>query len=225
MTNEACELILASNSPRRRQLLGLLVDHFQVQPAHVDESTRPGEAPETYVLRLAEEKAREVGREAGAGSLIIAADTTVVDAGQILGKPETPAEAERILRDLRGRIHQVYTGLALFRPQDGNLLLERVESNVPMRHYTDAEIRAYVRTGDPFDKAGGYAIQHQGFHPVKDFQGCFANVMGLPICHLRVMLEQVGCPVLPDSPQRCQQSLDYDCPRYASILKNFEPCA
>ena len=175
-------LILASNSPRRRQLLSLTGWKFTVSAADVDESLSANESPADYVLRLAETKARAI--QADTYQVILAADTTVVNGSEILGKPKDSAEATAMLKGLRGRTHQVYTGIALFRPRDGLLLKDLCVTDVPMRDYSDEEIEAYVRTGDPLDKAGAYAIQHPEFKPVARMDGCFASVMGLPVCHV-----------------------------------------
>ncbi len=216
-------LILASNSPRRRQLLALTGLPFAVSAANVDESTRPNESPANYVLRLAETKARAI--QAEAGQIILAADTTVVDGNDILGKPQDAAEAIAMLRRLRGHAHQVYTGVALLRVSDGTLLKDVCVTDVPMRDYSDDEILAYVATGDPLDKAGAYAIQHPEFRPVSmpsnghtGMDGCYASVMGLPLCHVTRMLRELGVTPHADVPAGCQQLLEYECPVYEKIL-------
>ena len=209
-------LILASNSPRRKQLLALMGLNFVVSIADVDESQYENEMPADYVLRLAEEKARAI--KADADSIILAADTTVVDGSEILGKPKDDAEAVQMLTQLRGRTHQVYTGLALLRVSAGLLLRDLGVTDVPMRNYSDEEIRAYVATGDPLDKAGSYAIQHPGFSPVASMDGCYASVMGLPLCHLTRTLRKMDIQPNTDVPLHCQQLLEYDCPVFNSIL-------
>jgi MAF protein len=212
----AFKVVLASNSPRRKQLLSLLDWPFQVIPADIDESQRPGEPPAVYVRRLACEKAQAVA--AHQAGLVIAADTIVVDQDELLGKPADVDEAFRMLSQLRGRTHQVYTGLALLNTSAEESCEALCRTDVPMRHYADAEIQAYVDTGDPFDKAGAYAIQHQGFNPVQHLEGCFASVMGLPLCHLMRCLKPLGLEAPSDLPQRCQKALDYDCPIFTTIL-------
>ncbi len=203
---------LASNSPRRRQLLGLTGLDFQVAPAEVDETPRPGESPREYVLRLAEEKARAAAQTRVPG-LVLAADTTVVEDGTaILGKPGGPEDAVAVLRRLRGKVHEVYTAIAVLRPSDGALVKDVCVTQVPMRTYSEEEIQAYVATGDPLDKAGSYAIQHAGFHPVENLQGCFANVMGLPLCLLAGLLRQLGMDPGNQIPPACQEGLEYACP-------------
>ena len=212
-------LVLASNSPRRRQLLSLTGWKFTVSAADVDESVSPNESPSDYVLRLAETKARATpaGR-AGADQLILAADTTVVDGANILGKPKDSAEATAMLKRLRGHAHQVYTGIALFRPRDGLLLQDLCVTGVPMRQYSDEEIEAYVQTGDPLDKAGAYAIQHPQFQPVARMDGCFASVMGLPVCHVIRLLRQMDIQPNTDFFVPCETLLEYKCPVSSAIL-------
>jgi MAF protein len=209
-------LILASNSPRRRQLIALAGWNFIVSVADVDESQFENETPADYVLRLAETKARTI--KADANTFILAADTTVVDGQEILGKPRENAEAIAMLTQLRGRTHQVYTGVALLRKSDNHLLTDLCVTDVPMRDYFDEEIRAYVATGDPLDKAGAYAIQHAGFRPVASMKGCYASVMGLPLCHVVRLMRQMGIQPIADVPLNCQKLLEYDCPVYGSIL-------
>lgn len=209
-------LILASNSPRRRQLLALADWMFSVVVADVDESTRANESPADYVLRLAETKARAIS--AHADQIILAADTTVVDGGDILGKPKDNVEAFAMLTRLRGHTHQVYTGVALLRLSDGLLLKELSVTDVPMRNYSDEEIHAYILTGDPLDKAGAYAIQHPRFKPVASMSGCYAGVMGLPLCHVIRMMRKMEAPPHADAPVKCQTLLEYHCPVSRAIL-------
>lgn len=210
-------ILLASNSPRRKQLLALAGWPYCIQPAEIDETPLPGEPAEAYVLRLAESKARAAAGSAEDG-LVLAADTTVVDAGVILGKPNDADQALAMLRQLRGRSHQVLTALAVLQSRSGRLLTDVCVTDVPMRAYTEAEIEAYVASGDPLDKAGAYAIQHAGFHPVASLAGCYANVVGLPLCHLARMLRTLGLPPQADLPQACQAALGYQCPVYEQIL-------
>lgn len=209
-------LILASNSPRRRQLLVLTGIPFVVSVADVDESQLPNEKPADYVLRLAETKARAV--HAGTDQFVLAADTTVVDGPDILGKPGDETEAVAMLTRLRGHTHQVYTGIALLRASDGLLLKDLCVTDVPMRDYSDDEIRAYVVTGDPLDKAGAYAIQHPEFHPVARMDGCFASVMGLPVCHVILQMRKMGIQPDTDFFAGCETLLEYNCPVSNAIL-------
>lgn len=207
---EKPSLILASNSPRRHQLLALTGLPFMVSVANVDESQLANENPSDYVLRLAETKARAV--HADADQIILAADTTVVDGSDILGKPVDEAEATAMLTRLRGHTHQVYTGIALLRASDGLLLMDLCVTDVPMRDYPEDEIRAYVATGDPLDKAGAYAIQHPEFHPVARMEGCYASVMGLPVCHVILQMRKMNLQPNTDFFAGCETLLEYQCP-------------
>ena len=211
-------MVLASNSPRRRELLELGGWTFESRPADVDESQRPGEAPEAYVLRLAECKARKSAETAPKDGIILAADTAVVDGKTILGKPKDRAEAGAMLRSLQGHNHQVQTGLAVLRVSDGMLVTDLCVTEVPMRAYADTEIEAYVATGDPLDKAGAYAIQDRGFHPVEALHGCYASVMGLPLCHLTRSLRRFAIEPATDIAAQCQSALSYGCPIFAAVL-------
>ncbi|HEX9840962.1 MAG TPA: Maf family protein [Anaerolineales bacterium] len=212
-------LVLASNSPRRRQLLALAGWTFSVSAADVDESQLPqGESPTDYVLRLAETKAHTI--RADADRIVLAADTAVVDGMDILGKPKDNAEAIAMLKRLRGYTHQVYTGVALLRLSDGLLLKDLCVTDVPMRSYSDEEIDAYVQTGDPLDKAGAYAIQHPEFHPVENMSGCYANVMGLPMCHVIRMMRKINLQPNTEVFANCETLLEYRrCPVSEAILR------
>jgi septum formation protein len=213
------ELVLASNSPRRRELLALGGWAFHTHPANVDESQRPGEAPRDYVLRLAESKARACAESIHADQVILGADTTVVNGKTILGTPKDAVEAVEMLRGLRGHSHQVQSGIALLRPSDGMLVTDLCVTDVPMRAYSDDEINAYVDTGDPLDKAGAYAIQNPGFHPVEALGGCHASVMGLPLCHLTRSLRKLEIAPGTDIARECQSALSYACPISSAVLR------
>jgi MAF protein len=180
----------------------------------VDEEPLPGENPQAYVLRLAVSKARTAALHAGSQDVFVGSDTAVVDGETILGKPVDNSEAERMLRRLRGRVHQVYTGLAVVYGAGGGLLTDICRSDVYMRDYSDNEMLAYIESGDPLDKAGAYAIQHEGFHPVENYQGCFANVMGLPVCHLARLLGELGVKPQYDIRLECQVTLGVGCSIY-----------
>ncbi len=204
--------------------MGLLGWDFSVVPADVDETVLPGETPPNYVLRLAESKARAVGERLGENAVIISADTTVVDGDEILGKPIDAVDAARMLRQLRGRTHQVYTGVAVHLPhrhqQSRDVLLTDLgAADVPMREYSDEEMDTYITSGDPLDKAGAYAIQHAGFHPVEMLKACYANVVGLPLCHLTRTLSKIGLDPDVNVPEACQSTLGYECPVYNLILR------
>ncbi len=210
-------LILASTSPRRRQLLALGGWSFSLQAADINEDPLPGEAPDAYVLRLSEEKARTAAGRVPAGSpelAIVASDTTVVESGAILGKPDGDEQAVEMLARLRGKVHQVYTGVAVLRRSDGKLRVDLCVTDVTMRPYTDAEIRAYVATGDPLDKAGAYAIQHPGFHPVERLCGCYPSVMGLPLCLVTRLLAELGIPPANEITRACLTDPSQPCEVY-----------
>jgi MAF protein len=217
-------LLLASNSPRRKQLIALAGWTFRIAPADIDEVPLPGEPPQNYVLRLAREKAQAAAfqfalDESNGAVIVVAADTTVADGDQILGKPASAAEAEGMLRQLRGRTHQVFTGLAVLRRSDGALLQDVCATDVPMRLYSDAELQAYIASGDPLDKAGAYAIQHPDFRPVERLEGCYPNVMGLPVCRLAPLLAKLG--VIPDRRivAECDPGRVEPCPLYQEAIR------
>jgi septum formation protein len=196
-------LILASSSPRRYELLkatGLL---FEVARPDIDETVRPGESAADYVMRLSVEKAWAISSAATDGALILSADTTVVDGTQILGKPADRQEAESMLRQLRNRPHVVHTGVTVLDTETGQSSTRLTTTRVTMRPYSDDEIGAYVDSGDPFGKAGSYAIQNSAFHPVAKLDGCYTNVVGLPLCTVYAMLADYSLrapSVVPCSP-------------------------
>lgn len=210
-------LILASASPRRRELIALLGLSFMTVPTDIDETPHSGESPIEYACRLSREKAQSAARQFPDG-LIVGCDTVVADGDTILGKPASAKEAAAVLRRLRGKVHYVFTGVTLLEVTSGRTLTETAASPVRMRDYTDQQIEAYIASGDPFDKAGAYAIQHREFQPVEGFNHCYANVMGLPLCHITRMLRQWGIGPSGDVPSACQQHIQYQCPVYESIL-------
>ncbi|GLC28003.1 Maf family protein [Roseisolibacter agri] len=192
-TPKAPRVVLASQSPRRRDLLDLIGVRHSVRPADVDESVRAGEAPDAYTERLAREKARAVAA-LEPQAYVVAADTTVVIDGEILGKPAHVAEAREMVRRLAGRTHEVFTGMAV-RLEDGvgvreASAVERVR--VTFRPLTDAEIAAYVATGEPMDKAGAYGIQGYGATIVERIDGDYFAVMGLSLVRTVALLREVG---------------------------------
>ena len=183
-------IILASASPRRAELLRAAGVEFEVMPAHVDETARTGESPHAYVRRVAEAKASAVAAREGKSSPILAADTTVVVSGRMLGKPEDDADAKRMLRLLSGRAHEVITGVAL---ACGSSLTTGVESTeVEFAALSDDEIDWYVLTGEPRDKAGAYAIQGYASRFITRIAGSYSNVVGLPIALVYDMLKAAG---------------------------------
>jgi len=199
------DLVLASASPRRQEILSLLQLPFRIQPADCDETPSLTESPTDLVRRLARTKALTVARK-NPGSIILAADTVVVFQNEVIGKPDSPAEAAEILRRLRGQSHIVLTAVAVCAGVSGNCLVETTETHVWMRTYTDQEIADYVATGDPLDKAAAYAIQHQIFRPVARTEGCPASVMGLPLCIATRMIGQLDIPVPLQPTRNCNPS-------------------
>ena len=187
----ACPLVLASASPRRRAFVELLALPFDICAAHVDEQNGPGEPPQALVARLSREKARAVAA-LHPRATVIGADTVVVLDGTILGKPVDADDARDMLCRLRGRSHQVYSGVAVCAPYHPVPLTAVVGSTVGMRSYGDDEIAAYIASGSPLDKAGAYGIQDAVFHPVAWLRGCYASVMGLSLCRLAGLLARVG---------------------------------
>ena len=185
--------VLASSSPRRQELLKLLLADFEVIPSDLDESLHPGENPEGSVLRLAREKALAV-QTLRPLACIVAADTVVVSEGEILGKPASPEDARRMLRKLRGRTHQVLTGVCLLHHRA--LLVECSMTHVTFCDFTEQEIENYLQSGEPFDKAGAYAIQGIGARFVEKIDGCHFNVVGLPISRLYQMMKRLKLEVL-----------------------------
>ena len=186
-------LILASASPRRRELLAQAGITFQVRPAHIPEDPRPGEDPIGYVVRLAREKAQTVfaelcgNAETAANLAVLGADTTVTLDNHILGKPEDHADAARMLRLLSGRTHRVVTGVAVVTAERTEVAAE--VTGVSFRTLSDQEIADYVETGEPMDKAGAYAIQGRAARWIPRIQGDYFNVVGLPIALVATMLE------------------------------------
>jgi septum formation protein len=197
------KLVLASASPRRRELLTQAGFAFSVHPAHIPEDPLPGEEPIAYVTRLAREKAEVVYRELsgivnerGDESLddqslvVLGADTTVTLDGHILGKPENPADAARMLRMLSGRTHQVMTGVAV--ATLGRIEVAAEVTAVRFLTLSDGEIADYIRDGEPMDKAGAYAIQGRAARWIPRIEGCYFNVVGLPLALVTTLLLEVS---------------------------------
>lgn len=184
-------LVLASGSPRRRQLLEDLGLSFEVLAPSIDEAPRPGEAARDYVLRLAREKAAQVAAQRP-GQVVLAADTTVAVGGRILEKPRDAPEARAMLEALSGRTHEVFTGVAVDGPARA---AAAVRTAVTFRPLSAAEIAWYVGTGEPFDKAGGYAVQGKAASFVAALEGSGTNVIGLPMAEAVALLAQAGVPL------------------------------
>ena len=212
----ACEdsgirrLVLASSSPRRRQLLPLLGLPFVIKAASVDEQVLAGEPPTEFVLRVSQAKALAVN-DVRHDELVIAADTIVAVDGEILGKPVDAMDASRMLHCLRGRSHVIYSSVSVWHPASRRMVCELAESLVWMRDYTKEEMAAYISSGDPLDKAGAYAIQHPVFDPVSRVEGCSLNVVGLPLCHLGRALAAFGVVVPANIPRACRAFTQRDC--------------
>lgn len=194
--------ILASQSPRRRELLTLTGYPFQVMVADVDEAVIDHPDPAENSLQTALLKAEAIVERRPIIEddrvIVVAADTTVALDGQMLGKPADTAEAAQMLKALRAREHQVHTGMALVELGAGQEVTAVHTALVTMRSYTDQEIERYVASGDPMDKAGAYAIQHPRFRPVSVLDGCYLGVMGLSVCQLLQQLERLNVPQIAD---------------------------
>jgi len=188
-------VILASASPRRRELLRRLIPRFEIVPSQIDERLEGPVGPDP-VAEVALRKARAVaaGRRVG---IVLGADTVVVIDGQALGKPADPGRARAMLRLLRGRAHDVITGVALVAAGTDRTLTTAVVSRVFMRDYPDAQIEAYVAAGEPFDKAGAYAVQGQGGALVGGWVGPYSNIIGLPLEATARLLAEFGVPLTP----------------------------
>ena len=193
MASHGAVLILASASPRRRELLRTLCPDFRVMPSDLEETLAAG-SPRAAAAGLALDKARAVAARNGEG-VVLGADTIVVIDGQALGKPAGPDEARAMLRRLRGREHEVITGVAVVDARTGRSEATEVVSRVRMTEYGEAEIEAYVATDEPLDKAGAYAIQGRGGALVAGLEGSFSNVVGLPLEETARMLVAFGVPV------------------------------
>jgi len=186
-------LVLASASPRRAALLREAGWAFEVAPVDLDETLRPGETAQAYVERLAQAKAAAAASK-DPEAVVLGADTTVVVQGQVLGKPLDSADAARMLRLLSGRTHDVLTGICL---RKGLRSLVHVESSrVRIAALSDAEIEWYIGTGEPFDKAGGYAVQGLASRFIEAVDGSYSNVVGLPVASVNSLLKQLGCDIL-----------------------------
>jgi MAF protein len=188
---------------------------FQVVVAALEEAFRPGEPPQSAVARLAQAKARLVAAK-GVAPLTLGCDTAVVFRGEILGKPADEPEARDMLARLRGRRHTVLTAIALV--GRGREVVDVARTTVHMRPYSRAELAAYVATGDPLDKAGAYAIQHPTFRPVAAWEGCYANVVGLPVCHVVRALRSWTIAPPTDVPAACQAATHQRCLVFPEIV-------
>ncbi len=192
MSDPSRPLVLASSSPRRRELLRDAGFEFRVLAPDVDESVRRGEGPGATARRLADEKARAIAARVDAASCVLAADTVVVIDGELLGKPQDESEAVAMLLRLAGREHRVLTGIALAVPALGRSELRLEESVVRMAPVSAEQARAYAATGEPLDKAGAYALQGEGGRFVLEVRGSRSNVIGLPLETVLPLLRELG---------------------------------
>lgn len=183
--------ILASASPRRREMLATLGLQFRVEAAEADERVLAGEAPADFVIRLAKDKARLVAKR-NPGVWVLAADTVVVQDGDILGKPIDATDAVSMLKRLAGRRHEVWTGFCLGQADQANLVCRAVKTEVQFADLPDQVIRAYVHSGDPLDKAGAYGIQSRGGFLVREIGGSYSNVVGLPLAEVIIEMTALG---------------------------------
>jgi septum formation protein len=188
-------LILASASPRRRELLTQLAIPFTVMPAHIDEQPYPKEVPHAYVVRVAQAKAQHVAQQCPT-AIVLGADTVVVLDQEMLGKPRSADNARQMLSRLSGRQHTVITGLAVVHHAQHFVRLDTVRTLVCFRALTPADIDGYLATGEPFDKAGAYAVQGIGGAFVASLEGCYTNVVGLPVRRTAALLRAAG--LLPE---------------------------
>ena len=191
MVTTSGRFILASASPRRIELLGLLGLRFEIMPSNVDEKFLNGETPRDHVLRLSEEKAN-IASTLHPEAWVMGADTIVIINGDALGKPRTRDEAREMLGRLSGQVHTVFTGFTVARRSAGIIISDAVESSVRFREITEDEMKWYIRSREPYDKAGGYAVQGMSAFFIKEIHGSYTNVMGLPLCEVVDVLKRVG---------------------------------
>jgi septum formation protein len=189
MTENTAKLILASQSPRRLELLKQITEQFEVVPSSVEEKLDYGLRPEENARQLARAKAENVAKNYP-DCWVIGADTIVALHQEILGKPEDVPDAQRILRRLSGKEHRVMTGICVVSPR--KTLDKAVTSSVRFKSLTDEEISNYIQTGEPMDKAGAYAIQGKGSFMIQEFSGSKSNIIGLPLDELKVLLKKTG---------------------------------
>ena len=182
--------VLASKSPRRKELLENIGIDAEIMPADIDEDLLAGLPPEKMVTQLAMLKATNVARSFGRNTYVIGADTCVCVDGEIFGKPENDTEAGLMLKKLSGRSHEVYTGYCVVKCQDGTSVAKCEKTTVTFRNLSDEEINAYILTREPMDKAGAYGIQQRGSKFVEKIEGDYFNVVGLPVCALVKLLKE-----------------------------------
>jgi len=219
---ENVKIILASESPRRQQMLSWIVPEFESHPADIDETPLPGELPVPYCQRMALTKALHCASLAEENGFVIGSDTTVYINHQILGKPHNEEHAEEMLKLLNNKDHLVCTAVALACRQKGKLRIQQTvcETIVHFREMSREDILDYVASGDPMGKAGAYAIQNHEFHPVESIHGCYASVMGFPLCHVGNLFHRFGYETYPQIRSACFAGTKYQCNYIPSININ-----
>ena len=184
-------IILASKSPRRKELMSLIPIQFIIQTKEVEEYISLQDSPEENVKRLAKEKAQAIGKDYK-NEWILGCDTVVVYEEEILGKPKDEEDARKMLSKLSGKAHFVYTGIALYNESKGKLIQKAVCSKVFMKDISKEELNWYISTGEPFDKAGGYGIQGFASNFIEKIEGDYFNIVGLPVCTIYNLLKEEG---------------------------------
>lgn len=193
MPNQYPQIVLASASPRRSELLASVGIKFQIIPSHIDETQQTDEKPEAFVQRLSQEKAAEVAqRSTVSGRWFIGSDTIVLCDGEVLGKPDSREHSATMLRMLSGRSHQVISGYAILDRNNNRWIQRSITTEVTFRSLTDHEIDGYIASGEPADKAGSYAIQGLGAFMVTTIKGSYSSVVGLPLAQIIDDLQQLG---------------------------------
>lgn len=187
----AGKFILASASPRRIELLRLMGLTFDIIPSNIDETFPEGEDPRSHVLRLSADKAKTVSMH-HPEAWVMGADTIVVINSEVLGKPQTTAEARKMLGKLSGRTHTVFTGFTVMNTSENVLISNAVDSSVQFRDIPEDEMAWYIASEEPYDKAGGYAVQGMGAFFIREIHGSYTNVMGLPLCEVVDVLKRIG---------------------------------
>jgi 23S rRNA (uracil1939-C5)-methyltransferase len=215
-------LTLASASPRRRELMDILGLEFTVTPADMLEEPIPGESPVDMVRRLSLEKAQAVAANMESG-LVVGADSTVVFEGQAVGKPVDDDDARRMLRQLSGTTHHVSTGITVIDAASGKTLSDAMTSQITLRELSEQEIEASIASGVPRDKAGAYAVQDTELRPASDWEGCYNNIVGLPVCRLLEMLQELGYQLPMGWKVPNEITCDDDCPTIAASQGDNTP--
>lgn len=217
---ENAKIILASASPRRQKMLSWIIPEFECQPADIDETPIPGEFPIPYCQRMALGKALHCASSAPENCFVIGSDTTVSINKQILGKPVDEENAIEMLRLLNGKEHIVYTAVAIANRKDRKItVLQSIsETSVRFRDMSLDEIRDYAASGDPLGKAGAYAIQNHEYHPVESIRGCYAAVVGLPLCHVGTILHRCGYDTFPQIRSACSAGTKVPCSTFPPVI-------